>query len=75
MMVGELDYADNFTVDESKEPSDWSIGSLQILFVLFLVLVTIIIQNLILGLTVSKIDDLHKTARSIQLEHLIGQVS
>ena len=75
MMIGELEYADNFTVDTSKQPSDWTIGSLQIFFTLFVVLISIIIHNLILGLTVSEVDVLFKTARSIQLEHLVRQVS
>ena len=75
MMIGELEYNDNFTVDISKEPSDWTIGTLQILFTLLVVLISIIIHNLILGLTVNEVDVLFKTARSIQLEHLVRQVS
>ena len=75
MMVGELEYDNNFTVDLSKEQSDWAIGSLQIIFMLFLVLVSIIVHNLIIALTVSEIDVLFQTARSIQLEHLVRQVS
>ena len=74
MMIGELEYADNFTIDESKEPSDWSIGSLQIMFMLCLVLVSIIIHNLILGLTISETEKLFKKAKSYQLEHLVKQV-
>ena len=74
MMLGEFDYEDHFTLDESKEGTDWSIGSLQIIFILFLVLVSIIVQNLIIGLTVSEIETLFKKAKSIQLEQLVREV-
>ena len=75
MMIGELEYEQNFTVDVSREPSDWSIGSLQIMFMACLVLVSIIIQNLILGLTISETEKLFKKAKSYQLEHLVKQVN
>ena len=74
MMIGELDYTDTFAVDRSREESDWTIGSIQIIYTLFVVLVSIIIHNLILALTVNEVDVLFKRARSIQLEHLVRQV-
>ena len=74
MMIGELEYADNFTVDKSQENDD-SEGTLQIMFTLFVVFVSIIIANLIIGLTVSEIDVLYKEARAIRLEKMVLQVN
>lgn len=73
-MTGELEYQDNFTVDDSMA-NDYIVGSLQIIFVLFVVLVTIIVANLIIGLTVSEIDKLYKEARAIRLKKLVMQVT
>lgn len=73
MMIGELDYTDNFSVDSSKLRDD-SVGTVQIMFMLFVFFVSIIIANLIIGLTVSQIDDLYNEARAIRLEKLVTQV-
>jgi len=73
MMIGELDYTDNFSVDSSKLRDD-SVGTVQLMFMLFVFFVSIIIANLIIGLTVSQIDDLYNEARAIRLEKLVTQV-
>ena len=73
MMIGELDYADNFTVDGSLA-SDDTVGTLQIMFALFVFFITIIIANLIIGLTVSEIEVLYNEARAIRLEKMVTQV-
>ena len=74
MMIGELDYESNFTTDISRE-SDYAIFSTQILYVFFLVMVSIITANLIIGMTVGKIAQLEKCARSLQLEESVIQVT
>ena len=53
---------------------DDSVGTVQIMFALFVFFVSIIIANLIIGLTVSQIDDLYNEARAIRLEKLVTQV-
>ena len=73
MMVGELEYGDNFTVDNSLKDDD-VVGTLLIIFILFVVLVTIIIANLIIALTVSEIDVLYKQGRAIRLHKGVVQV-
>ena len=73
-MTGELEYADTFTIDDSRA-SDDSIGTLQFVYILFVFFVTIIIANLIIGLTVSEIDDLYNEGRAIRLEKMVTQVT
>ena len=73
MMTGELDYTDNFSVDAS-ELRDESVVTVQIMFAFFVFFVSIIVANLIIGLTVSQIDDLYNEARAIRLEKLVTQV-
>ena len=74
MMIGELDYEDNFTTDRSLA-SDHAVVSTQILYTFFLILVSIITANLIIGMTVGKIAELEKCARSMQLENSVIQVT
>ena len=74
MMVGELDFVDNFTIDKSIQADDSEV-TLQIMFLLFVLFVSIIIANLIIGLTVSEIDDLYNEARAIRLQKMVTQVS
>lgn len=73
MMIGEFDFDDNFTWHGIKE-SGHSNGSSQILFVVFLFLASITIANLIVGLTVSKTEEIFKEAGVIRLEKTVLQV-
>ena len=73
MMTGELEFGDTFTIDSSKEKDDSTV-TLQLVFILFVFLITIIIANLIIGLTVSEIDVLYSEARAIRLEKMVRQV-
>ena len=70
MMIGELDFVDNFTVDKSGDAE----VTLQLIFLLFVLFVSIIIANLIIGLTVSEIDDLYNEARAIRLHKMVTQL-
>lgn len=71
MMLGEFDFADNFLWETSPT---YSKGVLQALFVIFFFLVSIIISNLIIGLTVSKTDELFKEAGIIRMQKSVLQV-
>ena len=73
MMTGELEFGDNFTIDDSKKDDDANV-TVQLVFLLFVFLITIIIANLIIGLTVSEIDVLYNEARAIRLEKMVTQV-
>ncbi len=57
MMVGEIGFGDLFTSEHIKYH-----GTKQVLFVLFLLFVTIIIMNLLVGLAISNITQQFKTA-------------
>ena len=91
MMTGEFDLESNFHWDESKE--DYGLVLTQILFIIFLIFVSIVIANLLigtnihqyifasectlillLGLTVSKTEELFKKARARRLEKTAKQV-
>ena len=73
MMAGEFDYYDNFSYDATSD--DNAQGSSQILFILAFGLMTIIIMNLLIGLTVSKLDELKKQANIIRLEKMVSLVA
>ena len=77
MMIGEFELEDYF-IWEAVEP-EGSYVTTQILFVLFLVFVSIVIANLLVGLTVSKTEELFKEAGVIRLEktvlQIVGQVN
>ena len=49
-------------------------GSKQLLFVVFLLMISIIVSNLIVGLTVNKTEELFKEAGIIRLEKTVLQV-
>ena len=65
MMIGEFDYDDNFASDYSKTGSFFRLSHndvAQITFVFFIMFVSIILANLIVGLTVNKTDELFRKA-------------
>ena len=73
MMIGELDYENNFTwnaVSKSK-----AFVSTQILFIMFLLLVTVVIMNLLIGLTVSQVEELRLKAGVRRLKKTVEQVA
>ena len=72
MMGGEFDIGDSFLWDESREKGSHT--SPQLVFVLFYIIVSIAISNLLIGLTVSKTEELYKTARENRIEQTEKQV-
>ena len=73
MMAGEFDYYDNFSLDATAD--DNAHGTNQILFLLAFGLTTIIIMNLLIGLTVSKVDELKEQADMFRLEKTVSLVA
>lgn len=81
MMIGEFDFEDNFSFEKIKELSyggrfgESSNGTVHILFILFVIFVSLILSNLIVGLTVNKTEelfckaDLHHTIKTIRQIH------
>ena len=73
MMVGEFDLGDNFLWTQSLQ--DNGQGSTQVAFVLFLLIGNIVIANLLVGLTVSKTEELFKIAGIYRLGKTVHQIS
>ena len=73
LMLGEFEYYENFSWDASS--IDKGYGSVQLLFVLSFGFMTIIIMNLLIGLTVTKLDDLSKEAEIIRSEKMVTLIA
>lgn len=72
MMVGEFDLEDNFLMNPSMEDNgQWST---QLAFILFLLIGNIVIANLLIGLTVSKTEQLFKVAGVLRLKKTVEQI-
>ena len=61
MMLGEFELTDYFTTQEVSKVGGRNY-SVQVLFVLFVIFICVIVMKLLIGLTVSNIDDLKKDA-------------
>ncbi len=72
MMLGEFDFSDNFLWDDVQGKG--SNGTAQVVFMLFLFLVSIVIANLLIGMTVSQTEELLQTAGVIKLQKMAQQV-
>ena len=72
MMSGEFEFDDIFLWDMVEGKG--SNGTTQIVFLLFLFMVTIVISNLLIAMTVSKTEELFKRAGVIRLEKTVVQV-
>ena len=72
MMVGELEYVDNFTWKSSSDNSSY--GSNQIFFLIFLIAISIIIVNLLVGLTIGEVGVLRTRARAIRLKKMAVEI-
>ena len=73
LLAGEFEYYDNFSWDASL--FDKAKVSVQLLFVLSFAFMTIIIMNLLIGLTVSKLEELSRHANIIRLEKMVNLIS
>ncbi len=73
MMIGEFDLSSYFTVEQAR--LDEGQFSTQLLFIFFIIFVSIVISNLLVGLTVSKTEELFKEAGVIRLEKTVLQVN
>ena len=73
MMSGEFDFESNFLPEEVTR-AEGSNGTTQVVFLIFLFVVSIVISNLLIAMTVSKTEELFKMAGVIRLEKTVGQV-
>ena len=73
MLTGEFEFGDNFQWEKSKE--DFGGVSSQILFVAFLIFGSIVIANLLIGLTISQTEQLSKEAGIFRLEAMVQLIS
>ena len=73
MMVGELTYDYIFDYDKVKETGGRN-GSAQVMYIFFVISVSMIVLNLLIGLTVSKVDDLKNESLLIQTKRKINDV-
>ena len=65
MKIGELDYIEDFDYSKIVENGGRNI-SLQIMFLIFIVSITLIIMNLMLAVTISKTENLIQKAKRTQ---------
>ena len=65
MKIGELDYTDDFDYSKTVEKGGKNI-SLQIMFLIFIVSITLIVMNLMLAVTISKTENLIQKAKRTQ---------
>ena len=76
MLIGEFDFNDTFTPENVQQygvPA--SQGVTQFFFVLLLFLVSIVIANLIIGLSVNNIDELLEESKIYKMEKMVKQIS
>lgn len=75
MLIGEIDFNDTFTIENVEEFGvAASQGLSQLFFVALLFMVSIVIANLIIGLSVSNIDDLMKESEIYKMEKMVRQI-
>jgi len=77
MMAGELDYETLFdSEDQNPRVNDleYSIGA-HIIYVGFIIVVTILLANLLIGLTTSDVQELKSKAELSRTERLVQQIS
>jgi hypothetical protein len=75
MMIGELDFNEYFTLDAVNEAGTaYSNYITQFIFIMFLVLVSMIISNLVIGLTVNNLRELFKIAGIYRLGKTLLQI-
>jgi hypothetical protein len=74
MLIGELEYEGNFMSPASEEPGPKPIVSTQLILVFFLLFISIVVMNLLVGLAVSEIDVVREKANQISLELTVEEI-
>ena len=67
MMIGELDFGDNFVDGDLN-----NVAASYILFIAFIVIMTILVMNLLVGLAVDDIKEIQDKARLKRLQMQVG---
>ena len=70
MMIGELDFGDNFVDGELN-----NVAASYILFICFVVIMTILVMNLLVGLAVDDIKEIQDKARLKRLQMQVSKYS
>ena len=70
MFLGEMEFSGTFTWDAVRQTNGLN-GTAQIMFILFVIMVSIIINNLLIGLTVSDTKEILDQANSIYLRRIV----
>ena len=65
MMAGELTYEETFSVDSFYQ---------QLLFLVFVFLLTIMLNNLLIGLTTSNVEEMTKEARDEKMNFMVDDI-
>ena len=73
MMAGEFDFDDYYDFKAVQEYGGRNYSA-QIMFIFFVVIIVLIIGNLLIALTVSKIDALEKKSKLLQVKRMIDDV-
>ena len=73
MMLGEFELTDYFTTQEVSKVGGRNF-SVQVLFVFFVLFICVIVMNLLIGLTVTHIDDMMKDAKIIVASSQIDDI-
>ena len=73
MMSGEFEFENNFRYESVKEVGGSNITT-QVIFVLFLFVVSIVVHNLLIGLTVNETEIVFERALAMRLERTFTQI-
>ena len=74
MLIGELDYDGTFINNDNLSSKEGLVILIQIMSILFLCFGSIVIMNLLVGLTVSEIDNLKSEARQVTLKDMFSEL-
>lgn len=73
MMAGEFNFNDYFDFNVVNSFGGRNFST-QVMFVFFVIVMTLIVMNLLIALTVSKIDELRKKSKLLQVKRMIDDV-
>ncbi len=72
MLMGEYDYADNFVSTGDDDPVLWPS---KFLFVVFVIDMSVVLMNLVIGLAVSDVDSILRQSRMMRMRNETNMVA